>query len=53
MVDLEVVKVSYVLRTNRVQVLKMMNGEVILISGRRIAVVFNSLQNNIRREAGY
>ena len=28
----------------------MMNGEVI---GKRISAVFNSLQNNVRRETGY
>ena len=30
-----------------------MYGEVIWSSGKRIATVFNSLRNNIRREAGY
>ena len=30
-----------------------MYGEVIWYSGKRIAAVFNSLRNNIKREAGY
>ena len=31
----------------------MMSGKVIWTSGKRIAAVFNSLQNNIRRKVGY
>ena len=32
---------------------KVMNDKVIQTSGKRIAAIFNSLRNNIRREVGY
>ena len=42
-----------VLKTQGAKVFEVMYGEAIRSSGKRIAVVFNSLGNNIRIEVGY
>ena len=42
-----------VLKSQGAQILKVMNGKVIWTSDKRIAVLFNNLRNNNKREAGY
>ena len=52
-VDRKVVKVGEVLKSYGAKIFEVMNVEVNWTSGKRIATVFNSLRNSIRREGGY